>query len=308
MKVNDVKKAKHLSNREAYLNRLKTLIDEIGGIKAFANKTEVPYQTVRQYLKNSEPTRPVLVKICEKLDINLDWLLQGKQATDLTCGKESTYFRQTLNNFITSETERTRVANTAQINIHRMDEIMSDSEPTLSEAIRLAKALKNKVPLLLNHSIGDQIHIIPEFDFVAYNELINKDFDFKKYSFSNFLGLKEVLKQGSIGKKKEEIRRNFNCNPEHLAVYRMHDHSMHPDAPLNSLLYIDLSHYSIQHDKLFLFRIDGQPSVRTALKLKTGDWSLAAYNKDTSPIIFPHDQLIDFCSIIGKVVGLEKMV
>ena len=295
------KKNINSSHREEYLNRLKTLIDEIGGIKAFSDKTEVPYQTVRQYLKNSEPTRPVLVKICEKLDISLVWLLQGKHAIDLSCDKESTHFRETLNNSITSEIERTRVANTAQINIHRMDEIMDDSEPSLSEAIRLSDALKNKAPLLLNNLIDGQIHIIPEFDSVAYNKFMIENNDVRKSGT-------HLFKRGAVGIRRDEIQRKFKCNPEQLVYHEMHDYSMHPEAPIGSRLFIDMGTQSIQHDKLFLFRIDGQPYVRSAIKLKNGGWDLVARDKCTTPITLASERPSESFSTIGKVVGIEKSI
>ena len=60
-------------------DRLKALLDAQSlTIKAFSELTEIPYRSVQNYLREErDPNAEALNKICEKMNVNLNWLITG---------------------------------------------------------------------------------------------------------------------------------------------------------------------------------------------------------------------------------------
>ncbi|MGQ0286409.1 helix-turn-helix domain-containing protein [Pasteurellaceae bacterium 22721_9_1] len=60
--------------------RLKDIIESQSlSIKAFADKTEIPYRSVQSYLLGERsPSAEILIKVTECFGINANWLLLGE--------------------------------------------------------------------------------------------------------------------------------------------------------------------------------------------------------------------------------------
>lgn len=61
-------------------NRLREVMEYKGlNIKAFAELLNVPYRTLQNYLLNDrEPSAEVLIKVGDKLNVDLNWLMRGE--------------------------------------------------------------------------------------------------------------------------------------------------------------------------------------------------------------------------------------
>ncbi len=60
--------------------RIKTLRDHFakGNNSDFASMIESSEANIRNYIKETEPRASILVSICEKLEVNAEWLLLGR--------------------------------------------------------------------------------------------------------------------------------------------------------------------------------------------------------------------------------------
>lgn len=296
---------------ESFRSRLRTLMNDCGGIKAFSEKTGIPYQTARQYLVKSDPTRSVLLKVSERLEVSPNWLLLGQGSKSsivdaVIAEKESEYFRHELNRRIKNDEELGKLERNSQINSVRLMQLRQSGEPTLSEAIRICRALNiDSFPNPVRTDLDDFL-ILPELDFYKYNQSLMLDFDFREQDKIIHREGANVLKPGPVGFRRSELDSDTPENAESLVCYRMHDSSMHPDMPIGSFIMIDLSDNIIDHQKTFLFRFGGKPHVHTALRRGGDNWRLKQTANDET-IDCTSSELARLGALIGRVVGRAEM-
>lgn len=60
--------------------RLKEVMEHKGlNIKTFAELLDIPYRTLQNYLLNERaPSAEVLIKVSDKLNVDLNWLMRGE--------------------------------------------------------------------------------------------------------------------------------------------------------------------------------------------------------------------------------------
>lgn len=64
----------------AFRHRLRWCADEAGSLYSLAKRAGLVPNTVRRYLRNSEPSRPYLVAISRAAAVDLRWLATGEGA------------------------------------------------------------------------------------------------------------------------------------------------------------------------------------------------------------------------------------
>ena len=80
------------SDRESFKERLQECITATGSIAALAKKSGMVPNTIRRYLNESEPTRPMLAAIANAADVSPEWLAFGrsqKQSSDTLAGPDA---------------------------------------------------------------------------------------------------------------------------------------------------------------------------------------------------------------------------
>jgi len=65
-------------SRRAFVARLKALVDDAGGQRAFASRVGVSQSAVNLWLRDSEPRRDNLAAIAKAMAVSLDWLVSGQ--------------------------------------------------------------------------------------------------------------------------------------------------------------------------------------------------------------------------------------
>jgi transcriptional regulator with XRE-family HTH domain len=66
------------TDRDKFRARMKDIIDSSGSIYALAKRAGTAPNTIRRYLTNSEPTRPMLIAIAKASGVSLEWLATGR--------------------------------------------------------------------------------------------------------------------------------------------------------------------------------------------------------------------------------------
>lgn len=64
-------------NISGLADRIEILIRDAGGQSALARKTGLSLGAIQRYLKGGEPTRGVLIKLCEACNVSMYWLVYG---------------------------------------------------------------------------------------------------------------------------------------------------------------------------------------------------------------------------------------
>lgn len=64
-------------SQDGFRIRLQECIDSAGSVYAFAKKVGKPANTIRRYLTNSEPSRPMLVALAAAAGVAVEWLAVG---------------------------------------------------------------------------------------------------------------------------------------------------------------------------------------------------------------------------------------
>jgi len=72
---------KSKADTTAFRNRLQMCIAAAGSIYALAKRSGTAPNTIRRYLQNSEPTRPLLVAIAKASGVGVEWLATGEGLT-----------------------------------------------------------------------------------------------------------------------------------------------------------------------------------------------------------------------------------
>jgi len=65
-------------NDQAFVERLKILVSQEGGVSALAKKSGISISGIQRYLAGGEPTRKFLLALAKAADVRLDWLLAGE--------------------------------------------------------------------------------------------------------------------------------------------------------------------------------------------------------------------------------------
>lgn len=71
---------------EDFVGRVRALCDRAGGQSALARRLGMSLGAVQRYLRGGEPTRQVLVRMCESFGVSLDWLVYGHGETQAEGG------------------------------------------------------------------------------------------------------------------------------------------------------------------------------------------------------------------------------
>lgn len=77
-----------------FRDRLQRCIDKAGSLYAFAKRSGLSANTIRRYLCDSEPTRPMLLKMAEAAGVTVAWLALGAQETEAQSGAYYTNFAE----------------------------------------------------------------------------------------------------------------------------------------------------------------------------------------------------------------------
>lgn len=72
--------AQDTKSQDQFRIRLQECIDSAGSVYAFAKKVGKPANTIRRYLTNSEPSRPMLVALAAAAGVSVEWLAVGTGA------------------------------------------------------------------------------------------------------------------------------------------------------------------------------------------------------------------------------------
>jgi len=63
---------------QAFVERLKMLVSQEGGVSALAKKSGISISGIQRYLAGGEPTRKFLLALAKASGVRLDWLLAGE--------------------------------------------------------------------------------------------------------------------------------------------------------------------------------------------------------------------------------------
>ena len=105
--TNQPKVTAEIPERAGFVVRLQECIDKVGSIGALAKKAGMAPNTIRLYLDESEPTRPMVISIAKAADVSPEWLAFGRcnkipaEISVSTEGGEgfTTRFRDLVNRF-----------------------------------------------------------------------------------------------------------------------------------------------------------------------------------------------------------------
>lgn len=65
---------------DGFIDRVRTLCEGAGGQNALARRLGMSLGAVQRYLRGGEPTRQVLIRMCETCGVSLDWLVYGRES------------------------------------------------------------------------------------------------------------------------------------------------------------------------------------------------------------------------------------
>lgn len=299
----------HNTDRSGFAGRLRALMDAHGGVKAFSEKAGIPYQSAKQYLSRSEPTRPVLEKIAKTAQTSLDWLILGTS---------NTHKKPAEDNYISNMISPALLDNHGLMELYletnipeaRLKEINQGAEPYLSEAITLCKALEKPLPNIDSHSqtpepiTDEEFFLIPEFDFNEYNKALGREFDFR--ASKNLLkdSTSRAFKTGHTKKRISEIKRLHESDYKDLAYYIVRDNSLSPTIPYMSALLVDLSASVLELTKTQLIRFRETLLICSIGLGQDGSISVKSLaNNETLPLT--ESAINENGNIIGTVVAID---
>jgi transcriptional regulator with XRE-family HTH domain len=77
------------ADTEEFRDRMHWCIRRSGSIYSLAKKIGVFPNTIRGYIRNSEPSRPILVAIARECEVSIEWLATGEGAKPDSYKKET---------------------------------------------------------------------------------------------------------------------------------------------------------------------------------------------------------------------------
>lgn len=65
-----------------FTERIQLLVSRAGGQNSLARKSGMSLGAIQRYLKGGEPTRSVMIKLCEASDVSINWLVYGTEGQE----------------------------------------------------------------------------------------------------------------------------------------------------------------------------------------------------------------------------------
>ena len=292
------------------------LIDECGGMGVFAEKTGIPYQTVRQYLRKSEPTRPVMLRIAQGLKVDLNWLIEGREDStsyreDFVPSIESEYLRRELNRRLTDDKAIQKLAQMSDLSPRRIIQLRQDGEPSLTETIRLSRALDIKTFPAAMPGEFDGFVKIPEIDPMRLNLRVLEDFNLNASDGLVYRSGLDIFKEGKVAVHESEIDTRYRTGFGNLGCFRVTDGAWNPELTQGELVIIDIGDDTLENEQFFLTRLEGRICMRKAIREglaanhieEEKHWRLLRV-KDEKQIPFSYQELYGNSCIVGKKIGV----
>ncbi|MDQ8180372.1 helix-turn-helix transcriptional regulator [Pelagicoccus sp. SDUM812005] len=297
---------------DSFVERMKEIVADSGGMKAFSEKVGVSYSSVRKYLNGTDPSRAVVARIVTTYKVNSDWLLNGvgpkSQAAKGGAEPESAFLRQYLKGFANDPDVVAEICSGARLEAGRLISIANGEEPSLSEAIRISEAsnLGRVVGGGVSEEPRAELVWVPEFDLSLYREILLEYFDFREEFQRKREFLRKSKKKGAVVFRREFLRQEFSGDLHDLVCYRMDNDSMFPDAPRGSILFLDISRTNLENGRMFLLYFNGSLLVREARDTGVvASWELHD-KRSSKPIQLSNTELSDNNIVVGMVTHAFK--